>query len=259
MIAPLSYLSWLFGDIGTTGTTQINANINTNDNPYYWWHGFQQTINGTNGNDALDGTGYDDTIYAKVGNDVVRGFGGDDLISGDGGNDVLYGEEGRDRLRGGSGNDVLRGEVGNDTIYGGSGNDYLVASGGGGENTFNGGSDYLYGGMGNDIYAVDLREVGHVTISDSGSTDIHPGHGEIRAAVVEGDSLIINSNGSDVMTSVTGNQTTYSLRNGTGGSVTIYHDQIEGVIFDPNINLDSNVIPDLASTPLMATTSGSAA
>ena len=51
-------------------------------------------INGTSGNDTLQGTFEDDQITAGGGQDLVSGEGADDLINGGGGDDTLYGDAG---------------------------------------------------------------------------------------------------------------------------------------------------------------------
>ena len=54
-------------------------------------------INGTAGNDTLNGTNSADQIF---------GFGGDDTLNGNGGNDMLDGGTGADTMNGGTGNDT---------------------------------------------------------------------------------------------------------------------------------------------------------
>ncbi|MBD2520557.1 hypothetical protein H6G93_37590 [Nostoc sp. FACHB-973] len=98
-------------------------------------------INGTDGDDILDGDNTNDTISGLKGNDVLFGEDGNDALYGNDGEDILYGGSGNDILNGGVDNDILNGDAGNDTLDGGSGN------------------DYLYGGSGNDIYVVDTTTV----------------------------------------------------------------------------------------------------
>lgn len=81
------------------------------------------TINGTNGNDTLDGS---------AGNDSISGKKGDDWLDGANGNDSLYGNEGKDTLYGGDGNDLLDGGASNDELWGGDGSDTYVFNRGGG-------------------------------------------------------------------------------------------------------------------------------
>ncbi|MFD0978451.1 calcium-binding protein [Tropicimonas aquimaris] len=77
------------------------------------------------------------------GNDHMNGSVGDDNLNGRGGADFLNGGLGDDKLIGGGGSDRLNGHIGDDTLIGGNGNDYLdgrdgtdVASGGKGNDTF---------------------------------------------------------------------------------------------------------------------------
>ncbi|WP_407278107.1 calcium-binding protein [Aromatoleum evansii] len=67
---------------------------------------------------AIDGT---------EGNDTLQGDAANNLISGLGGDDALYGHGGADQLDGGAGNDTLDGGAGADTLKGGDGDDrYIV-------------------------------------------------------------------------------------------------------------------------------------
>lgn len=65
------------------------------------------TINGTGGNDYLQGTWNSDLIVGYGGNDTLVGSWGDDTLSGGAGDDTLYGSPGNDTLNGGYGNDVI--------------------------------------------------------------------------------------------------------------------------------------------------------
>lgn len=122
-------------------------------------------INGTSGNDYLEGTssggvinayggddivigGYgNDYVYAGTGDDYVDGDQGDDYLDGDYGNDTLLGGNGSDQIYGGDGADYLDGGLDNDTIYGGAGNDTIFGG--------VGGNDYLDGGDGDDTFVVE--------------------------------------------------------------------------------------------------------
>ncbi|WP_093536377.1 calcium-binding protein [Stenotrophomonas rhizophila] len=92
------------------------GNLPTDDN---------QSIYGTELDDALDGGG---------GNDYLEGKGGNDVLLGGTGDDSLYGGSGNDVLRGGDGVDYLSGGAGDDELEGGKGDDQLSADGG--DNTF---------------------------------------------------------------------------------------------------------------------------
>ena len=109
-----------------------------------------ELILGFGGNDDIDPNGGHDCVVAgegndrvdsSTGNDVISGGEGDDRLKGGSENDVIWGGIGNDRIEGGTGTDTLYGENGNDRVYGESDNDYLD----GGADT-----DRLYGGSGTD-------------------------------------------------------------------------------------------------------------
>lgn len=127
-------------------------------------------LEGTVGADTLNGLDGDDKIRGRGGDDEVNGGNGDDRVRGDLGNDTVDGGAGNDRARGGLGNDVVRGgegddrvkgDVGNDMVYGDAGNDRVrgglgddTVSGGLGDDRVDGqaGNDLLDGGDGRDTY-----------------------------------------------------------------------------------------------------------
>lgn len=91
----------------------------------------QRAVEGTSGNDELQGCELDETINGGSGDDNLHGWGGCDLLNGDSGSDTLQGSSGNNTLRGGSGNDsfVLSGGSnqviynpgdGSDTVHGNS-------------------------------------------------------------------------------------------------------------------------------------------
>jgi Ca2+-binding RTX toxin-like protein len=82
----------------------------------------------------MTGTGGEDSLNGGNGSDVLNGLGGHDLLVGGNASDMLYG---------GSGNDILVGENGNDQLFGGDGRDLLAGGNG---------SDRLEGGAGADIF-----------------------------------------------------------------------------------------------------------
>jgi Ca2+-binding RTX toxin-like protein len=79
----------------------------------------------------LAGNEYDNRIYGNVlgGNDTLDGGQGNDTLEGQAGNDVLTGGDGEDLLKGGAGNDTLVGGSFADTLTGGAGNDHFVLDG----------------------------------------------------------------------------------------------------------------------------------
>ena len=55
-----------------------------------------QPVQGSNGDDWLDGTRFNDLILGGAGHDVLSGYGGNDTLEGGLGHDTLYGDEGSD-------------------------------------------------------------------------------------------------------------------------------------------------------------------
>ena len=98
----------------------------------------------------IDGTPGDDNINGTSASEFIRGFGGNDRIRGKGGHDCIIGGPGNDRGWGGSGNDIITGDAGEDRIRGGSGHD--VIHGGTEDDRINGGTgdDTIFGDLGND-------------------------------------------------------------------------------------------------------------
>lgn len=115
------------------------------------------TIEGTAGNDNLNGT---------PGNDIIDGGDGRDTIVGGAGFDILCGDEGNDKLKGGAGIDVMLGGEGNDKLIGGGGWDFGL--GGAGKDTIKGGggNDFAIGEDGDDRI---LGGGGAADIADGGA------------------------------------------------------------------------------------------
>ncbi len=155
-----------------------------------------EPVQGTNGDDTLDGTPEIDIIDALAGNDLIRGLAGDDFLEGGAGNDTLLGGEDNDNLAGENGDDVLQGETGDDFLEGGTGNDTI----GGAD-----GNDSLFGGDGNDILSGgDDRD----TIEGSLGDDILSGG--------RGRDSLFGGNGNDTLKGNPGNDT---LRGGNGNDL----------------------------------------
>ena len=138
------------------------------------------TINGTAGNNNLNGGSGNDVINGGAGNDDINGGSGNDVLDGGTGNDELSGGSGNDVLLGGAGSDELEGGSGNDDLDGGSGNDEL--EGGSGNDTLDGGSgsDELEGGSGNDTFIYNISEN-----SAGGTRDIYIGDAGADTVLIE--------------------------------------------------------------------------
>ncbi|WP_438991899.1 Hint domain-containing protein [Lentibacter sp.] len=114
---------------GTAGDDVINGSYTDADG------------DGVDGNDNLAGTN-DDVIDAGDGADLVVAGAGDDSVSGGAGDDTVFGQSGDDTLVGGAGDDVINGDsefFGHDTLQGGAGNDTL--HGNAGDDLVEGGDD----------------------------------------------------------------------------------------------------------------------
>ncbi|HYF32499.1 MAG TPA: type I secretion C-terminal target domain-containing protein [Chitinophagaceae bacterium] len=78
------------------------------------------TLNGTAGNDVLEGVNYNggtiDTINAGDGNDTIYGFAGNDTLNGGNGNDTIDGGTGVDTMAGGSGDDIYIVDTDSDVV-----------------------------------------------------------------------------------------------------------------------------------------------
>lgn len=84
-------------------------------------------LEGTEGNDTINGFSTNDMIFGKAGNDTINAGAGDDKLYGGAGNDTLNGDAGNDILEGGLGDDYMNGGVGDDTYIWnrGDGNDTI--------------------------------------------------------------------------------------------------------------------------------------
>jgi len=116
-------------------------------------------INGSDGNDRINGTSASELILGLGGNDRIDGGSGDDcIVDGDGnnrieggsGNDIIISGNGNNKVDGGAGQDKIYSGDGNDRIDGGSGNDLIYSGPGNDEIKGESGNDYLNGGPDHD-------------------------------------------------------------------------------------------------------------
>ena len=156
-----------------------------------WGNALNDTLEGTENPDLLNGYQGDDRVSGLEGGDQIHGEDGNDTLLGNEGDDTLHGEDGNDELHGGAGNDALFGHNDSDTLYGGAGQDSLVGSEG---------NDHLFGGEGDDAL-----------------------HGDIGNDTLEGGSgadTLFGGWGDDVISGVTANgasDTATDYLNGGGG------------------------------------------
>ena len=198
----IANLLLFLGAFGIILFTQLdNEDEDTSDSdPLYDANDYDETRNGTNGDDVEtadkdnlawflkngddDLTGSSTADYANLGdgddqadmgsgNDIALGEAGNDAIDGAVGNDALYGGTGEDTLSGASGNDglsggedgdILTGGLGVDGVYGGDGNDvlsgYVEGASGVAGQTGPEGADTLAGGNGDDTLLLGRGDTG---------------------------------------------------------------------------------------------------
>ncbi|BCJ89619.1 hypothetical protein IZ6_03540 [Terrihabitans soli] len=134
-------------DTDRTGDTRIQ-NLNFRDDTIL----DGKTVTGGSKNETLNGDDFANVIDGRGGNDTINGGGGKDLLLGGDGHDKVNGGRGNDALVGGEGDDTLKGDEGRDLLLGGARNDKL--EGGSGNDVLIGGSgnDEMTGGEGADIF-----------------------------------------------------------------------------------------------------------
>ena len=148
--------TYLGSDLTGSGSDMPVDDTLNGSNYADWIDGFggNDVLNGLNGDDFIFGREGDDTIDGGRGNDIIAGGIGNDMVNGGRGDDVLTGGADDDALNGDQGTDVLMGGTGNDTLNGGAGNDLLVGDQGDDIIIASQGADQIrFGyGDGNDTY-----------------------------------------------------------------------------------------------------------
>ena len=156
------------------------------------------TLNGTAGDDILEGAGNNDSIYGLAGDDVLLGEAGNDTIYGGDGNDFIAGGADNDYIRGDAGNDIIFGEGGHDTINGGAGDDTIFGGSGNDVISGGGGNDNIYGDIGNDtITGEGYLDGGDGDDEISGSGTLVGGAGNDYVRAEFGTSVIFDGAGED--------------------------------------------------------------
>lgn len=133
-------------------------------------------IDGTSGNDTIQGTQFADTVDGKAGDDTIHGDGGADLLRGGDGNDTIHGGAGHDTIDGGDGNDVIFGGSGDSVLRGGKGDDVLT-----GDNSV----DTIMGGEGNDV--IDASDGDDLIAGNAGDDNMTGGKGADTFFIRDGD------------------------------------------------------------------------
>ncbi|MEM8677644.1 MAG: pre-peptidase C-terminal domain-containing protein [Cyanobacteria bacterium P01_G01_bin.67] len=204
------------------------------------------TIDGTNGDDFLEGIKVGDLIRGHNGNDTIIGHDGDDTLYGGAGNDsiqgyagdnILYGQSGNDTLIGHYGNDILYGSVGDDSLHGLAGNDLLIAGEGedklfghAGDDTLKGGNgqNRLYGGTGNDLL-IGGKDKDSIR-SDLGNDTVYGHGGQDHLSGWYGDDKIYGGDDHDQMYGDEGNDTLF----GEDGNDVIYGNEGRDKLYGGN-------------------------
>lgn len=141
-------------------------------------------INGSAGNDTMDGTERGEEIYADAGDDVITAWSGDDLVQAEEGDDLVLGEAGHDLIFGGAGDDLVDGGSGNDTIWLGDGADEMpdpedgfdlgpdfeISAAGDDQVVGGAGNDFLIDRLGSNTLRGDLGDDIVVGVDDTGTT-----------------------------------------------------------------------------------------
>ncbi|MCZ8260959.1 MAG: cadherin domain-containing protein, partial [Beijerinckiaceae bacterium] len=161
---------------GGSATQAVSITVNNQTN----------TVNGTAGNDTLNGTGEDDIMNGLAGNDTLNGSARADVMNGGADSDtVVYDLSGSGVTVNLATNSATGGDAEGDTfidienIFGSSNDDSLTGTsgvnlirGGNGNDTIrgNGGIDQLFGNAGNDTFILDL-DVQSTSLTIDGGAD----------------------------------------------------------------------------------------
>jgi YD repeat-containing protein len=215
--------------IALTGTANINATGNSEDNELVGNSGANKLDGGPGadrmaggaGNDTytVDNTGDLVSELASEGTDTVQALidyvltsnvenltllGGASLTAtGNELNNVITSNAAGNVLLGLGGNDTLRGGIGADTLYGGQGNDRLDGGTG---------SDQMVGGSGNDTYIVDDAGDVAMELAGEGSDTVQASISVVLSANVENLTLT----GADALNGTGNNANNFISANGAG-------------------------------------------
>jgi Ca2+-binding RTX toxin-like protein len=165
-----------------------------------------EVVEGTEGDDDIQGSvanelilayGGNDEIDASSGSDCVIGGDGDDEIDSESGNDVVIGGEGNDEIDTGSGNDIVYGGPGEDEIDTGTGNDVVYAGDDDDEVEAGTDDDLVYGGLGND--EIDGESGNDEVYGEEGNDTIRGGSDNDFLFGGSGNDLIRGNSGEDFL------------------------------------------------------------
>jgi len=190
------------------------------------------TINGTNGNDTLNGVidlffDLPDTINGFDGNDILNALGTNDTLNGGNGNDTLNGGAGADKMNGGDGSDTYFVDNIGDVV-GENFNDAL----GGVDTVFSSVSYSLSpgtvsGGQGFGIENLTLTGFANINATGNGNNNVLTGNsGNNSLSGLAGNDTLNGGNGNDTLDGGLG----ADKMNGGDGSDTYFVDNIGDVV-----------------------------
>jgi len=157
--------------------------------------------------EVIEGTPGDDEIDGTEASEFIRGFGGNDEIDAGGGHDCIIGDEGEEDIDGGSGNDIIDGGTENDDIDGGSGKDYIDSGEGDDKVDAGSGEDEIYGQGGND--KIEGGSDNDYVEGGLGNDKIRGGSGNDRLYGQDGDDNIGGASGNDYINGGANTDTLY--------------------------------------------------
>lgn len=208
------------------------------------WNGvafLSNNFDGTEGDDIADGA--DPFLFFGGGNDTIDGNGGNDILNGNGGNDAINGGSGDDVIDGGAGTDTITqvSTDGADRVNGGGGNDTYVLNGSAGAEIFRiyamtGGQNAgLAASLGRTFAAgteiVVTRTVGGVQTLVAELDNIE----EIRVNTLN----VTANNGGGLDTGVNGGDTIQIVGNFNATSLNFSTITIDGVAGDETVDISS--------------------
>tara|TARA_R110002094_G_scaffold103811_2_gene103326 strand:+ start:1862 stop:4084 length:2223 start_codon:yes stop_codon:yes gene_type:complete len=180
-------------------------------------------LEGTEGNNSLQGGADDDVMEGKGGNDSLYGGAGNDTLIGGSGSDSLYGEAGddlilisgddfyADRVYGGSGYDVIQGGSGDDAIRLATIKDVEKIDGQGGNNA-------IYGTSGSDTLDFSQVELVNIDFIDAlAGNDVLYGSADSDILIGNSGSDILYGNGGDDFFIINGSDSGADRVNGGDG------------------------------------------
>ncbi|MDB2414552.1 Ig-like domain-containing protein [Rickettsiales bacterium] len=217
-------------------------------------------INGTDGDDTLNGTAYNDEIHGGSGNNNLSGGQGDDKIYGEGTNNYINGGAGADYIEGVNGwsgafyydsDEGVNLDLSTGTFTGGHATgdvlvniDSLIGSNHADNIIGNDNGNYLQGNAGDDVIK---GEGGNdYMVGDAGNDQLFGGSGDDFLIGNAGDDVLDGGDGDDNLQGDSGNN---SLTGGDGSDNFIIHSHAgtTTIITDFNLNSDKINLKNLSN------------